>query len=89
MPTTADTSLAARDSIRGHAATMRKSVLDAITAAGVDGLTDDEGAKLLEMNPSTYRPRRGELDELGLIVQSGEVRATASGRRAVVWVVKS
>ena len=46
--------------------------------------TDEEIADELEMNPSTVRPRRGELARRGLIVEAG-TRRTSSGRMAVIW----
>jgi transcription initiation factor IIE alpha subunit len=46
--------------------------------------TDEEIADELAMNPSTVRPRRGELARRGLIVEAG-TRRTASGRMATIW----
>jgi len=46
--------------------------------------TDEEIADELAMNPSTVRPRRGELARRGLIVESG-TRRTSSGRMATIW----
>ena len=46
--------------------------------------TDEEIADELEMNPSTVRPRRGELARGGLIVEAG-TRRTSSGRMATIW----
>ena len=46
--------------------------------------TDEEIADELEMNPSTVRPRRGELARRGLIVEAG-TRRTVSGRMATIW----
>ena len=46
--------------------------------------TDEEISGELEMNPSTVRPRRGELARRGLIVEAG-TRRTVSGRMAVIW----
>lgn len=46
--------------------------------------TDEETADELEMNPSTVRPRRIELERFGLIVQDG-TRRTKSGRMAAIW----
>jgi transcription initiation factor IIE alpha subunit len=46
--------------------------------------TDEEIADELAMNPSTVRPRRGELAHFGLIVEAG-TRRTSSGRMAVIW----
>lgn len=49
------------------------------------GLTDEEMQAAASMQPSTQRPRRGELVARGVVVDSGETRPTRSGRRAVVW----
>jgi len=46
--------------------------------------TDEEIADELNMNPSTVRPRRGELARRGLIVEAG-TRRTSSGRMATIW----
>jgi len=50
------------------------------------GATDEEIQTGLDMNPSTERPRRVELVEQGLLVDSGRTRLTRSRRSAVVWV---
>lgn len=49
-----------------------------------EGATDEEIATGLAMNPSTVRPRRGELHDLGLIREDG-TRKTRSNRNATVW----
>ena len=49
--------------------------------------TDEELQELLNMNPSTERPRRVELVERGLVRDSGERRLTRAHRSAVVWEV--
>jgi hypothetical protein len=82
------TSIAAAEEIQADAATLRVHVHAYIKAMGEHGCTDEEGITALEMNPSTYRPRRVELVQRGLIVDSGKVRKTVSGRNAVVWRVK-
>lgn len=51
------------------------------------GLTDHEMQALLDMNPSTQRPRRIELVEGKFVADSGFIRPTPSGRMAVVWRV--
>ena len=51
-----------------------------------EGVTDEQIAQGLGLNPSTARPRRIELARLGLIVEAG-VRKTASKRNAVCWRV--
>jgi hypothetical protein len=80
------TSAAAADSL-GPATlnAMQRRVLE-LLAATPDGLTDEEQQRLLEMNPSTQRPRRIELARRGLVVEAG-TRRTASGRMATVWRV--
>ena len=62
---------------------MQRRVLELLTATP-EGLTDEEMQRLLEMNPSTQRPRRIELARRGLVVECG-TRRTASGRMATVW----
>lgn len=74
---------AARE-IERSAATFRGMVYRALCES--DGLTDDEMQQILNMNPSTQRPRRIELVEKGLVKHSGETRKTRSGRKAAVWV---
>lgn len=76
------TSAAAADSLSGEALNaMQRRVLEFIAWRPS---TDEEIATELSMNPSTVRPRRGELVRRGLVVQDG-TRRTASGRMATVW----
>jgi len=37
------------------------------------------------MNPSTERPRRGELVEMGVLLDSGRRAKTKSGRNTIIW----
>jgi hypothetical protein len=63
----------------------RDIVLSVINNA-VNGLTDDEGEVLTPgLALTTYSARRGELWERGLIEARGDVRATRTGKMAVVW----
>jgi hypothetical protein len=64
---------------------MQRRVLELLQATP-EGLTDEEMARRLGMNPSTQRPRRIELARRGLVVTCG-TRRTASGRMADVWRV--
>lgn len=82
------TSRAAGDSVRMEANTIRAHVKALILAAGEYGITDEE-LQACGIAANTERPRRRELVLLGEIVDSGRTRRTASGRAAVVWVVKS
>lgn len=54
----------------------------------VGGYTDEEGAETTKMDQNTYRPRRVELTRDNLVMDSGQVRETHSGRKATVWVVR-
>jgi hypothetical protein len=65
---------------------MQRQLLAFLVDSGATGATDEEMQRGLGMNPSTQRPRRGELADAGLIVKAG-VRKTASGRNADVWRV--
>jgi len=80
------TSAAAADSL-GPATlnALQRRVLELLQATP-EGLTDEEMARRLGMNPSTQRPRRIELARRGLVVKCG-TRRTASGRMADVWRV--
>ncbi len=85
MSTTAQTSLAAWDSIRPDLTSYQVEVLIILRDAGPNGLADFEGEIRTAMGASNYRTRRVELQRKGLVVQTGEVRRTKSGRAAVVW----
>lgn len=78
-----ETSKAAARRIEARRSSLRQRVIDAILVNG--GLTDEEGIRITEMSPSTYRPRRIELVELNAVEDSGLTRKTKSGRSAVVW----
>ncbi len=80
------TSSAANVAIKPLAAGLRKKVLDFIASRGELGATDGEIQTALGMRGSTQRPRRKELQNAGLIQDSGTIRPSASGRAAVVWV---
>jgi len=82
-----DTSREAAEQIEPTAGTERSRVLALLREVG--GLTDEQIQDRLEMNPSTERPRRVELCQMGFVHDSGEKAATRSGRRAVVWDVKT
>lgn len=81
--TSREAAIAIADEVTG----LRGLVLAYIRTCGSAGSTDEEGITSLKMNPSTYRPRRIELNDLGYIKESG-TRKTVSGRNAVVWVAK-
>ena len=70
-----------------RAPSQRHRVLVYLRSRGSDGATDEEGCVALDMNPSTYRPRRIELVRLGSVADSGATRASTQGRAMSVWVV--
>ena len=78
------TSMAAADSLDPDTLNKLQAKVLATIQAAPAGLTDEEIAARLNMNPSTERPRRIELQKRGFIEQAG-TRRTASGRQAAVW----
>ena len=64
---------------------LKHQVLDFICNQGQFGATDEEISACLEMNPSTARPRRIELQREGKIYAAPFTRATKSGSQATVW----
>ena len=81
-----DTSRSAAEAIADVAHTFKAKVLDAIQKAGAHGMTDEECARKLLLDPNTQRPRRVKLVEEKLVVDSGQRRKTLGGRNAIVWV---
>lgn len=63
--------------------TQRGRVYEAIRRS--NGLTDEALAALLHLSPNSVRPRRVELVERGLVVDSGVRDTLATGRKAIVW----
>lgn len=80
-----ETSRAAAESIKPNAGTLRAMVLEFIEAQGERGATDDEIQRALGMEGNTERPRRQELEKMGLIWATDKTRETSSGRQATVW----
>jgi len=63
----------------------RLAVLRALSHYGP--MTDEMIQNVLDMNPSTERPRRGELVDDGFVRDSGRTGRTHSGCRAVLWEI--
>jgi hypothetical protein len=80
-----DTSREAADAMQPHAARLQGMVLDAISDAGATGLTSEECAARLNLNPAAAQPRTTELRKLGRIKDSGARRRNRSGKNAIVW----
>jgi hypothetical protein len=77
-----DTSAAAAISVMPRTGTQRRKVLDHIGRCGYDGATDAELQAALDLSGNSQRPRRVELVEAGLIIDSGRRRAGH-----IVWVL--
>jgi hypothetical protein len=67
---------------------LQRQMLAWLRQRGKEGATDEEIQLGLPMRPSTQRPRRIELVELGLVEPSPLFRKTTSGRNARVWRAK-
>ena len=80
---------AAAEAVFPVSGTQRRAVLDAIAGAGESGLCDHEVQDLLGLNPSSVRPRRGELVDAGWVEDSGLRRCTPSGVEAVAWCLSA
>ena len=68
----------------------RGCVLQAIQAAGLGGLTDEEIQRDTRLGANTARPRRHELSNPKhgdpWIVDSGQRRPTSTGSPSIVWI---
>lgn len=80
------TSKSASESMRAHAAPIRQRVYEYILSRGAFGCTDEEMTAALGISPSTARPRRGELVQMGAVKKTDITRPTRSGRQAAVYV---
>ena len=78
------TSMEAAQSVEDGVPTDLHRVFMAILGAPI-GLTDEEAQDCLKMNPSTERPRRVHLVQMGVVADAGITRKTRSGRAATVW----
>ena len=81
------TSKAAAAAIGGKAVSLRQAVLNFVRSRREHGATDQEICGGLDIPSDTGRPRRCELVNAGLLVDSGRTRLTRSGRAATVWVL--
>ena len=66
---------------------MAAQVLEYVTRCGTAGATDQEIAAAIDMLPDTARARRVGLRDAGLVVDSGQRRASPNGRPSTVWIL--
>ena len=64
------------------------AVLELLRSRYPAGCTDDEGRAALSMHPNTYRPRRCELRDAGLVEEAPARRLSEAKRPMTVWVAK-
>ncbi len=76
----------AAESIYPRSGTTRYNVLLQIVNAGTYGRTDYEVSEALLMLRGSASKRRGELEQSGLVEDSGRRRKTDSGVNAIVWI---
>lgn len=83
-----ETSKEAAKSVEPYLGNWQAQVYACIKQAGQRGATDGEIQQALGIQSHSQVPRRLELVKLSLVVDSGFVRKSPSGRRSTVWVVK-
>lgn len=81
-----ETSIAAADDLAPKLGRLQLAAEQTIRNAGWIGLTADELAARLELDRWSIQPRTSELKRKGLIRDSGQRRANATGKMAIVWV---
>ena len=81
-----ETSAQAAQAIEIAIGRLQRIALAAIRAAGGRGLTTNELVSVVGIHRDTMQPRTSELQERGLIRDSGARRRNVSGRNAIVWV---
>lgn len=79
------TSTEAAEKIRPRVGKLHRLVLDYL-AQHPAGATDEQLMDALDLGGNTLRPRRRELQLMGLVADSERTALTRSGRNAVVWV---
>jgi hypothetical protein len=81
-----DTSREAARSVTPHLTEIQGTVLAEFRRAGVNGMTDFDLETKLNSRRSTYRSRRAELVEAGLLKDSG-MKRKQDGSNRTVWTI--
>ena len=79
------TSLEAREKVEPKVGTIRRKVYEAIMLKGLEGMTDQEIEKQLNLDGNTVRPIRGSLVIDKLVIDSGITRSNSKGNQCIVW----
>lgn len=82
-----ETSRQAARSVASYSGRDRSRVLEYLEQHP-EGATDEQIGDALDLPGNTLRPRRRELQQASLIIDSGRHASTRSGRKAVVWILK-
>ena len=80
------TSRAAALSVEPKTGTQRAVVLAFLRGRGPVGATGEQMQALRPLTANTQRPRRVELVQARLVMNSGSTSTTDSGKDAVVWI---
>lgn len=80
---TTATQIEAYEHIKPHVGRLQGLVLDYIQTNG--GATDEEVRTALNLRYGSGCARRKELQDRGLVRNSGKTRLTTVGRNAIVW----
>jgi DNA-binding MarR family transcriptional regulator len=84
-----ETAHEAAESISDALPALEAQVLTALRARGDRGATTHELAEYLQLSLVTVSPRLRPLALKGLVLDSGFKRAGSSGRRSIVWKVRT
>lgn len=79
-------SVLAAISVTPSGAASQRAEIFALLCRHPEGLTDEQIADTLKLNPSSARPRRLELEQAGAVKRVG-TGTTRSGRSAALWAV--
>lgn len=80
-----DTSRAAAERVYPKSGSIRLKVYEFLIRRGMDGATDQEIERNLNLDGNTVRPTRKTLEQDGLIIDAGFTRANHNGNQCVVW----
>lgn len=80
------TSVAAAQRVLPKSGSQRAAVLAELVTCGDAGATDDELAHRTGLALNSVRPRRLELVDAGMVLDSGDTRPSDQGNDAVVWL---
>lgn len=81
------TSFRAADGIVHRLRPIQMKVIEVLDAVGPEGLTDLELEERCGNHGSTFRTRRAELAEVGLVVDTGRHKVL-NGTKRIVWALK-